>query len=481
MQNLQRTTALLVALILFILLPLAAVPLQQIVERAMVESPRMEDLELSKRSTLLSIALSKAEDRVGVSLDGEVGTTLDLDTPKGVISTSLTSQITLPNDGKTTISLGSGKVTYDTDKQTYSFGPSASVRHTITTGLTVDNRKNLTNRQNELLATSSYEASKLSFTSTLYTQIATLLEHERTVKRTTKEIADLKRTLEQNLSLRLIREESLTHRAAVQNITSRESSLAGAVRAQELALAQFESLAGFPWEGVSEIREPDLYFDRTLAEQNSNLEQKRLAVEIAREDFALEQAKHTNKSIILGGSLGYNQSKSDVPSLITGKDYSHVISGGGSVALAAKQFGLSANVAASYDFERKKFTPTVTIGGSWANNPSSSSELLQLQQKETAVLSGELALQSALDEFYQSSTSLESSITSYLTSGLLLLESIAYNEETLAQQRALYERGLASTQEITDAEFQVELDTYALQIHLLEGLRLENQIKSFGL
>lgn len=76
---------------------------------------------------------------------------------------------------------------------------------------------------------------------------------------------------------------------------------------------------------------------------------------------------------------------------------------------------------------------------------------------------------------------MESSISSYLTSGLLLLESIAYNEETLAQQRALYERGLASAQEIIDAEFQVELDTYALQIHLLEGLRLENQIKSFGL
>ena len=53
-------------LISLIISPLAALPLSTIVERALVESPRMQDLELSKRDTLLTIGLSQAEDGVDI-------------------------------------------------------------------------------------------------------------------------------------------------------------------------------------------------------------------------------------------------------------------------------------------------------------------------------------------------------------------------------------------------------------------------------
>ncbi|MFA5447953.1 MAG: hypothetical protein WC233_06715 [Sphaerochaeta sp.] len=469
-------------LISLIISPLAALPLSTIVERALVESPRMQDLELSKRDTLLTIGLNQAEDGVGISIKGGVSTSLDLDKPSSTISTNLSSTITLPNDGKTSIVVSTGGVVYNTDKKTYSFSPSVEASHTITYGLTTDNLKSLTNRQTDIMANSAYESSRITFTNSLYTQIATLLESERNIKRTTKEIADLRRTLDQNLQLQLIREGSLTHRATTQAIKSKETALEGLLEADALYLRQFENLAGFAWEGVEEITEPNLLFEPEKI-KNSNLELKSLAVELAREDLALELAKHTNKNLVVGGSLTYDGAKGEITPL--GKPteivYGNELTTTGSVNLTSKQFGLSGKVTAAYDFESNKFTPSLTIGGSWSNNPSSASDMLTYQQKENSVLSAELALRTATDEFNQSVMSLQNDIAAYLMNYAMVLETMEYNEETLAQQKELFAKGLISQREVDDAQFVVDLDHYTLQATLLQGLRLQNQIKSLGI
>ncbi len=457
-------------LISLIISPLAALPLSTIVERALVESPRMQDLELSKRDTLLTIGLSQAENGVGYTIGGELTTDLDLYEPSAEISTNIYSSIMFPNDGRTSIDISTGKVTYDTSKQTVTFSPMVSASHTFSYGLTKDNSKNLTNQLTDIRATSAYEQNRVTFTGNIYSQISTLLESERNIKRTMKDIDDLKRNLEQNLQLQLIREGSLTHRATTQAIKSKETALEGLLEADALYLRQFENLAGFAWEGVEEIPEPNLLFEPEKI-QNSNLKLQRLAAELAQEELAIERAKYTNKDLKIKGTMGL-----DNGSILGDRLYSVA-----EANLVAKQFSLSGKVSATYNLDTNKLSPSLTVGGSWSNNPASTSESLLLQQLENKVLTAELALRTATDEFNQSVMSLQNDIAAYLMNYAMVLETMEYNEETLAQQKELFAKGLISQREVDDAQFVVDLDHYTLQATLLQGLRLQNQIKSLGI
>ena len=59
----------------------------------------------------------------------------------------------------------------------------------------------------------------------------------------------MKRTLEQNLTLKLVKEGSLVHRASEQAIQSKETTSGALNAARDLYLRQFKNLAGFDWEG----------------------------------------------------------------------------------------------------------------------------------------------------------------------------------------------------------------------------------------
>ena len=65
--------------------------------------------------------------------------------------------------------------------------------------------------------------------------------------------------------------------------------------------------------------------------------------------------------------------------------------GSASFGPTSKRYSISGSVSASYDFEDNTFSPSLTIGGSWSNNPSSYSDSLKYQQTENAVLTADLA------------------------------------------------------------------------------------------
>jgi hypothetical protein len=48
----------------------------------------------------------------------------------------------------------------------------------------------------------------------------------------------------------------------------------------------------------------------------------------------------------------------------------------------------------------------------------------------------------------------------------------------LKQQQTLFEKGLATKADVDGAAFTVEIDTYTLSTILLDGLKLENQIRA---
>ena len=56
-----------------------------------------------------------------------------------------------------------------------------------------------------------------------------------------------------------------------------------------------------------------------------------------------------------------------------------------------------------------------------------------------------------------------------------------YLKANLENVRAYYEAGLATEQELKDAEFNVKLDEYTQTVLVLDGLTLANKIKMLNL
>lgn len=237
--------------------------LEDIVSKALGESTQMQDLEITKNNALLTQSISQAEDEVGITVSsGEVSATYNPSSSAYEFENlgGVSASFLLPDDGDTTISVSTGTMRYLPNGSAFAISPSVSASHTLTYGYTTDNRESLANRQTEVLATSSYESSRLNFTNTIYKQISSLLENEKSIKQAEKQIADLRLALEQNLSLKLIREGSLTHETQKQAIASQEATLSGLKASRELLLRQYATLTGGAWEGVDSIPEPVLDF-----------------------------------------------------------------------------------------------------------------------------------------------------------------------------------------------------------------------------
>lgn len=93
-----------------------------------------------------------------------------------------------------------------------------------------------------------------------------------------------------------------------------------------------------------------------------------LALSMAKEDLALKMAEFENKSLKLSGGIG--GSSIDSAYFVSGSSL-QTITPEFAATLSGKQFSLTGKVEGTYDSNAKDFTPTVSVSGSWSNNPSS--------------------------------------------------------------------------------------------------------------
>lgn len=217
---------------LLLMLPAYSLPLQTVLEQAFAKSVRMQDLELQKQDALLTLSKSEAEDALGITLtSGNVSATYDESTNAYTFATSavapLEATFILPNDGNTTISVGADTLKWTPSTSAYTIAPSASVSHTITYGYTDDNRTTLSNKSSELAALSTYTSSRLSFAKSLYGLVEGLLSNEMNLRSVEKSLADQTLSLEQNLQLKLTREDSLAYLEAQGKISNLEIQIDG--------------------------------------------------------------------------------------------------------------------------------------------------------------------------------------------------------------------------------------------------------------
>ncbi|MDX9824080.1 MAG: TolC family protein [Sphaerochaeta sp.] len=198
---------------------------------------------------------------------------------------------------------------------------------------------------------------------------------------------------------------------------------------------------------------------------------------MAKEVLALKKAEFTNKSLVLNGRVKTTQTSGIVPAG-AGLERTNSMSVQASAAIDAKQFSLSGGVNGTYNFDTGSFSPSLSVSGSWNNNKTLASDALTLQKLENEVLIAELAYQTALNEYLQNAATLESNIAAWKMTHALHRQSMDYNLALLKQQQTLFEKGLATKADVDDAAFNVEIDAYTLSSILLDGLKLENQIRA---
>ncbi|AEV29023.1 hypothetical protein SpiGrapes_1206 [Sphaerochaeta pleomorpha str. Grapes] len=478
----KNYTRALTSLLVFALgiIPLFSASLSDIVQKALASSSQIQSYQLIKSNSDLAVSISDSENQLGIEVkSGEVSTTYDNTLDGYIFGTSDASvTFTLPDEGDTSITVGTGSTQCMPSNSGYSISPYVAAGHTITYGETGDERSTLLSKQNSLLGNYTYDSNVTSFQSSLFEQVISLLTIEKSIKETEKKIADLKTEIENSLKLKTMDEKSLSYQGKMNTLESLRSSLASFQSNATLVKQQYTVLTGLVWEGVSDIPVPDLSFTPN-PKGNTSVALKALAWDIAKEDLKFEQAKQTNRTLGLSGSVSVPSTNVTTANTI-GSDITRVK---GSIGgqFSAKTFSLGASASGSYNFDSGDFTPTLTVSGSWNNNSTSLVDKLNMQKLENQVMLAQIDYSNALTKYLYDASSLNGEIAAWNLAQALMENTVLYHTQVLQQQRTLLEKGLARLSDVEDAAFTVELDSYEANIQLLNGLVLQNKIHSLQL
>ncbi|MDD3904631.1 MAG: hypothetical protein PHO09_13205, partial [Sphaerochaeta sp.] len=94
--------------------PLFSTTLETILQQASVSSPQMQSFALNKKNTELAVSISDTDDELGIEVtSGNVTAMYDDAKNAYIFNTSgIEATFTLPDDGDTTITVGTGAVAY---------------------------------------------------------------------------------------------------------------------------------------------------------------------------------------------------------------------------------------------------------------------------------------------------------------------------------------------------------------------------------
>jgi len=464
--------ALVATLVLLVLIPfsLTSASLEEIIKTAYSSSEEMKRYELDKKNTALNVSIGEAKEELGISVSSGDVTAQFQPVPGNYVfgTTGTKATFTLPNDGKTAITVGTGPVSYTANSNNYQVKPTVSATHSILYGEDSDNRSTLLNKQSALLGTYTYQSNLIQFENSILNQIKSILTNEKSINDTMKSIVIQTKGMSDALALKTLSKDSVAYKEQENNMTRLESSLASLQSNQVLLESQYTQLTSLPWEGIPTMREPKLAFEKN-PNGNTTVALKALSLDLALEDLKLAKAAITNKTLRLNGGMDVLNSSTSSANSISGRVGADYI---------AKNYSFGAKFNGSYDIDDKDFTPTLTISGSWNNNTTSITEKLNIQKLENSSMLASISYNDALQDYLYTASSIQGQAASWQLEYALLGSTISYNVQALEQQEALFAKGLTTKSSVDNARFAVGQDEYEKALTLLKGLVLENSIRN---
>ena len=471
----SKYTTLVVTLVLLVITPfsLSSASLDEIIKTAYASSEEMKRYELDRKNTELSVSIGEAKEELGISVSsGYVSAAYNPGAGHYEFDTTGTeATFTLPNDGKTAIKIGTGPVSYVPNTNAYALNPTISASHSFLYGEDSDNRSNLLNRQSALLGTYTYRSNLIQFENSIINQIQSLLTNEKSINETMKNIVVQEKGMSDALALKTLSKESVAYQERENSMTRLQGSLASLKNNQALLESQYTQLTSLPWEGIPSIREPKLSFEKN-PNGNTSVALKGLSLDLAQEDLKLAKAALTNKTLRIEGAA--NVSSADPVDALK----SNSVGGKVGADFIANNYSVGASFKGSYNLDSNNFTPTLTVSGSWNNNPAQLTEKLNIQKLENSVMLASIDYNNALQDYLYSASSIQGQVASWQLEYALLESTISYNKRALEQQEALFAKGLTTKSSVDNARFAVGQDEYEKALTLLKGLVLENSIRS---
>ena len=465
---------------------LFATPYEEILSRAMENSPQMKNVELTYLNSLLTQQQSDLDDAVKVTVStGQWNIAFEEESigtmNGGVQSNSLISALAGYNSPSVSVAIPNGesetKITASTglnfnygEQKSYSISPSLSASHTFDlTGYDSDLAVDLSNARSSIQSEYTYRNALLSFESQVLTSIKTLLQAEQTLNETKYELAKAEQTLSDALELGNMTEGSVSYLQSMNAINLQKRTIDATEKQIETAKQQYTTLTGLVWDGVEDLPSPDLTIN-VLSTGNTSVVLAGIDVELAQQ--AIEELNHKigTSELSIDGAIGGDFSKDS-----TSYD------GSAGVAYSAGNWAVGTAFGGSFDNQSGKFHPTLSVGASWTNKTTKKSDEIELQMLNNDLVSAQNELADAKTSYIQDMQNLQIEILNHEYTLQNNAAQKEYLESNLEYQQTLFDSGLCTQQDVDDARKQVEWASVQDMIDTIEGLLLQIKIAQLNL
>lgn len=461
---------LMLALLLCVPSVLHALPYTDIIEAA-ENGPEAEGAELAYEAGLISVAQSALDDTADYSISFAADPLSEMD--DGILRVSeLSFSAVLPDDDTTiTASIPSG-LRYDGRGAVLS--PSASISHTFDWGHDDDRLRDLQTEALRLSVERQYGTDILSIRRSVISLISDLISNERELLSSQEELRDIDREINDSLKLGIITEGSIVYEELMLERKRAEDSIGIGEREKEELLLRFRTLTGLEWDGADDIPEP-VFPDVLSAEVSSMVSEAELELLIAEEDVLLEESDQNPRRLTIGGSAGGNAEVAEGLYSITGIREDPIYLEG-TIGWEGDDWSVSASGGGRWDY-RFDFSPSLSLAASWHSGTSESDELRLRSLRNTARIRS--------DDYYDARRSFDEDREDIWGRMLSWQREMAELEAEADYRNALYEmilvkyeRGLATGEDVHDAELDIRLLDFDHDILLLEGLLLQNEAET---
>lgn len=455
---------------------LCAAPYSDILSGAKANSITLKNAEISYRNALISVDKNSLEDEVQITVSGSAKVSPSL-------SVSPSVKVVLPNDGSTTIEAAVPVSLDYSDVSIYSASPSVTVKHLFDlTGYDKKAITDLSNSKSLLGSEQTYQNAVISFETTVLNSIKSLLAAEKNLAAQKYTLAENEKSLNDRVALGQITEGSVTWQQLSNQIAISRNTIASLERQIENAKAQYKTLTGMEWDGVTDLPEPDLSFT-VLPTGNTSVIMKQIDAEIAKANLDAKNVQLNPQAVSVNGTLSSTNSKS-IAKTLTGNVpvQTNSIDLSAGATYSQSNWSVGSSVGFSYNARDNKFdTPSLTISGNWQNKNTTKKDELELQSLSNMVIAAENSAQDELTSYIQSARSLELDIMQYEYTKIQTASNSDYLKAGLENVKALYEAGLATDAELKKAEFNVKMDEYDTMSVIIDGLLLQNRIRQLNL
>lgn len=456
-------------IIIMVCSTLYATDYNEIIQKAKSESKSVQNAELSYLNSKLTLEKSELEDELKITVsvnEAQILQNLDV-TP--IVT------IVLPNDGSTTITVTVPSYLEYEDTSKYRFSPKVTVGHNFDlSGFDEDVLTALSNSRTALNNEYTYQKALLSFENTCISTIKTIVNLEKDIENQSYLIGKSEKSIKEKLALGQITTSSITYKQLINQLELSKNTLKAYEKQYEIAKSQYKEATNLDWDGLSNLPSPDLTLS-LLPTGNTKVILATIDEEIAKENINSKNASLNPQNVKVSGSVESSNSKGKY-----GDKNSLTASAGATYSQG--NWSVGASLSSSYDFNKNSFdTPSVKVSGSWSNKTTKRSDEIELQKLQNSLVSASNSASEEYTSYLQSYNALQLEVLQYEFNVTQTKANTEYLKANLENVKALYDAGLATKQELEDAEFNVKLDEYTQTVLVLDGLTLSNKIKMLNL